>query len=166
MVSFELGKKNRERCFSVLSQAWDKEKIPSPHEELNLKPSDSMLRCSTNEPQETTLWAKSIRKFIWHVSCILLGSAMSISIMFVDRNKGDGRFWAQYRNGERGFFIFSLAWDKKNSESSWGTTPQTFRFRTLMLYHWTTETPQWVRFITKFILHASCILLGSAMLIA
>ena len=33
--------------FFVLSRAWDKEKkILSPHEEANLKPSDSALRCS------------------------------------------------------------------------------------------------------------------------
>ena len=36
---------------SVLSRAWDKEKILSPHEESNLRPSDSTLRCSTTEPQ-------------------------------------------------------------------------------------------------------------------
>ena len=37
--------------FFVLSQAQDKEKILSPHEELNLWPSDSALWCSTTEPQ-------------------------------------------------------------------------------------------------------------------
>ena len=31
----------RERCFFVLSRAWDKEKILSPHKESNLRPSDS-----------------------------------------------------------------------------------------------------------------------------
>ena len=29
--------------FYILLQAWDKEKTLSPHEELNLKPSDSTL---------------------------------------------------------------------------------------------------------------------------
>ena len=34
---------------------------------------------------ETLLWARSIRRFIWHKSCILLGSAMSIaSCLFID----------------------------------------------------------------------------------
>ena len=32
------------KMFSVLSWAWDKEKILSPHEESNLRPSDSVLR--------------------------------------------------------------------------------------------------------------------------
>ena len=32
---------NGKRCFSILSHAWDKEKIPSPHEESILRPSDS-----------------------------------------------------------------------------------------------------------------------------
>lgn len=42
---------NRERFFFVLSLAWDKEKILNPHEELNLRPSDSALQCSTTDPQ-------------------------------------------------------------------------------------------------------------------
>ena len=37
--------------FFVISRAWDKEKILSPHEESNLRPSDSALECSTTEPQ-------------------------------------------------------------------------------------------------------------------
>ena len=39
MVSFELGEELR-KMFFVLSRAWDKEKILSPHEESNLRPSD------------------------------------------------------------------------------------------------------------------------------
>ena len=30
----------QKRCYFVLSQAWDNETILSPHEELNLRPSD------------------------------------------------------------------------------------------------------------------------------
>ena len=37
--------------FFVSSRAWDKEKILSPHEEWNLRPSDSALRCPATEPQ-------------------------------------------------------------------------------------------------------------------
>ena len=47
MVSFELGKEIVKDIFRV----WDKEKIQSPHEESNLRPSDSALRCSTTEPR-------------------------------------------------------------------------------------------------------------------
>ena len=36
--------------FSVMSWVWDKEKIASPNEESNLRPSDSALQCSTTEP--------------------------------------------------------------------------------------------------------------------
>ena len=32
--------------FIVLARTWDKEKILSPHEGSNLRPSDSALRCS------------------------------------------------------------------------------------------------------------------------
>ena len=41
----------KKEVFFVLSRAWDKEKILSPHEESNLRPSDSAFRCSTTEPQ-------------------------------------------------------------------------------------------------------------------
>ena len=40
MVSFDLGKELRKMFFHLMSQAWDKEKIMSPHEELNLRPLD------------------------------------------------------------------------------------------------------------------------------
>ena len=32
---------------------WDKEKILSPHEESNLRPSDSTLQCSTTEKRDS-----------------------------------------------------------------------------------------------------------------
>ena len=35
----------------VLSQAWDEANILSPREEWNLRPLDSVLQCSTTEPQ-------------------------------------------------------------------------------------------------------------------
>ena len=35
----------------ILLQAWDKEKKISPQEELNFRPLDSTLWCSTNEAQ-------------------------------------------------------------------------------------------------------------------
>ena len=43
MVSFKLGKEIEKDVF-VFSRAWDKEKIQSSHEELNLRPSDSALQ--------------------------------------------------------------------------------------------------------------------------
>ena len=65
------------------------------------------------------------------------------------------------------FFVLSRAWDiEKNSESPWGIEPQTFGFRVPVLYRWVTGTPRWARSVTKFIWHASCLLLGSAMSIA
>ena len=55
MVSFELGKKYR-KMFFVLSRARDKEKILSPHEESNPRPSDLcsdayLMYGSTKYPQ-------------------------------------------------------------------------------------------------------------------
>ena len=43
MVSFKLGKEIEKDVF-VLPRAWDKEKIQSPHEESNLRPSDPALQ--------------------------------------------------------------------------------------------------------------------------
>ena len=51
MVSFELSKEIDKKMFFVLSRVWDKEKILSLHEELNLRPLDFVLQCSTREPQ-------------------------------------------------------------------------------------------------------------------
>ena len=56
MISFELGKEIEKDVLFVLSRAWDKgKKIPSPHVESNLKPSDSALRCSTTELRDSTV---------------------------------------------------------------------------------------------------------------
>ena len=63
------------------------------------------------------------------------------------------------------FCLVTSMGQRKNSESPWGIKPQAFRFCTLMLYHLATETLPQARSITKFIWHASCILLGSAMII-
>ena len=84
------------------------------------------------------------------------------SIVFVDRNKRDGKFWAQLRNRERCFFILSGGWDK---EKFW-VLMKNQTSHTLMLYHWATETPWRARSITKFMSRASCMLLGSVMSIA
>ena len=67
-------------CFFVLSRAWDKEKVLSPHKESNLRPSDSALRCSTTEPQ---------RLFEVHMTRVLHTAGISNvdGVMFVDRNK-------------------------------------------------------------------------------
>ena len=42
---------NKERCLLSCYKLGTKKKILSPHEELNLRPSDSVLQCSTTEPQ-------------------------------------------------------------------------------------------------------------------
>ena len=49
------------------------------------------------------------------------------------------------------FRLVTSVGQRKNSESPWGNEPQTFAFRAPMPYHWGTETPRWVRSITKFI---------------
>ena len=69
--------KEVEKDVFVLSRAWDKEKILSPYEESNLRPSDSALRCSTTELTGGLHTAR-----ISNVD----------SVMFVDRSKRDGKY--------------------------------------------------------------------------
>ena len=96
--------------FFVLSRAWDKEKILSPHEESNLRPSDPALRCSNHWATETTV---SEIYYEVHMTRVLHTARISNvdSVMFVDRNKRDGlkRSFEQERNGERCLFL--RAWD-------------------------------------------------------
>ena len=63
------------------------------------------------------------------------------------------------------FCLVTSTGQRKNSKSPWVIEPLTFKFYASMLYYWATETLQWARSIKKFIWHASCILLGSAMII-
>ena len=59
---WETGKKSkgRERFLFVLPRAWDREKILSPHEESNLRPSDTALRCSNHWATENPRWARGL----------------------------------------------------------------------------------------------------------
>ena len=58
---------------------------------------------------------------------------------------------------ERFFFplVISMA-PKKNLESLWGIESQTFRFTTLMIYYWVTETLLWAQLLQGP--HVRCIL--------
>ena len=69
--------------FFVLSRACDKEKNLSRHEESNLRPLDSALRCSTTEPHYEV-----------HITRVLHTARISNvdSVMFADGNKRDGSF--------------------------------------------------------------------------
>ena len=49
MVSSELGKEIEKYVFRLVTSVGQRE-ILSPQEELNLRPSDSALRCSSTEP--------------------------------------------------------------------------------------------------------------------
>ena len=51
MVNFELSKEIKEDVFCLVTSIGQRKKILSPDEESNLRPSDSVLQCSTTEPQ-------------------------------------------------------------------------------------------------------------------
>lgn len=52
------------KMFFVWSQAWDKEKVLSPHQESNHGPSDFVLQCSTTEPQRDISYSMCNHKAI------------------------------------------------------------------------------------------------------
>ena len=79
------------KIYFALSRAWYKEKIQSHYEESNLRPLDSVLRCSNQWATETPLWARSIMTCILHTARI--GNVESV--MFVERIRRYGKFWAQ-----------------------------------------------------------------------
>ena len=89
-------------------------------------------------------------------------SCATILFLFVNKIRGMVSFKLGKDIKKDVFRLVTSVGQRKNSESPWGIEPQTFGFRAPMLYHWATETPRWARSITKFIWHASCILLGSA----
>ena len=70
---WETGKKSkcRERFLFVLSRTWDKEKILSPHEESNLRPSDSGLRRFSHWATETPRWARRVTRESFNVFVVL-----------------------------------------------------------------------------------------------
>ena len=74
------AKQDLEKDFFFLLWVWDKEKILSPYEELNLRPLDSTLWCSTTEPQgiygeQGPFWSS-------YMTCILNTSGISsVNIM-------------------------------------------------------------------------------------
>ena len=53
----------RDRCFFVLSQTWDKEKLLHSHEESNCRPWDSALQCSLLSHRTSLVSYSSYRPF-------------------------------------------------------------------------------------------------------
>ena len=77
--------------FFVLSRAWDKEKILSPHEESNLRPSDVSYDALTQNDRDSSV---SEVYYEVHMTRVLHTARISNvdSVMFVDRNERDGKF--------------------------------------------------------------------------
>ena len=115
---------------------------------------------SSSEISSFLVWNRVRRRYcIKSHLCLVLHSLLIISVAMIRRKmlvKKDVCHLVTSM-GQRKKFL-----EESKSKSPWGIEPQTFRFWALMLYHWATETPWWVRSITKFIWHASSILLGSA----
>ena len=74
--------------FSSCHERGTKKKILSPHEESHCRPSDSALRRSDAPPlsrRDSVVSRARYGVYIWHASCILLGSATSFASCFVNR---------------------------------------------------------------------------------
>ena len=80
MVSFQLGKEIKKDVLCLVTSMGQRKNSESPHEDLNLKPLDSVLRCKVY--------------YEVHMTCILHTARISNvdSVTFVDRNKRDGKF--------------------------------------------------------------------------
>ena len=113
MVSFELDKEIEKDVLHILIIVWRWKKVLSPHEEWNLRPSDS---AKVRAPMlyhwatETLQWVRFITNFIWHTSCILLGSAMSIeSCLWIEIRERIGarnpKVWGSIPHGDSEFFL-------------------------------------------------------------
>ena len=66
--------------FFVLSRGWDKEKILSPHEESNLRPSDSAFRYFTTEPQRLYGEQGPIGSFSFYVLNMTLSTLLILAV--------------------------------------------------------------------------------------
>ena len=111
MVSFELDKEIEKDVLHILIIVWQWKKILSPHEEWNLRPSDS---AKVRDPMlyhwatDTLQWVRFIMKFIWHTSCILLESAMSIeSCLWIEIRERIGARNPKVPHGDSEFFLRS-----------------------------------------------------------
>ena len=105
--------RKRKNIFLVLSWALDKERILSPHKELNLTPSDSILQCPTIEPQR--LYGKQGPTWSSYVTRILQTAGISnvLSIMFINRIWKMVTFEPQTFMGTPNFFFISCSWQNK-----------------------------------------------------
>ena len=114
-------------------------------------------------------WCKlaTVKSFKADVSSVSSSSALYLSIGTLNPHGTTSAFHLTNLFLEKDVFrLVTSVGQRKNSESPWRIKPQTFRFRAQMLYHWATATPRWAKSIARFIWHASCILLGSAMSMA
>ena len=88
---FGISITNLRKMFFILSQAWDKEKILSPHEQLNLRLSDlhsNALPLSHRDSKVSEVYYEVHMAHVLHTASI----SNVNSVMFVDRNSRDDKF--------------------------------------------------------------------------
>ena len=98
--------------FFVLSRAWNKEKILMRNRTSDLRiPRSDALPLSHRDSTVSEVYYEV------HLTSVLHTASISNvdSVMFVDRNKRDVKFWARKINREM-FFVLSRAWERETSE--------------------------------------------------
>ena len=98
--------------FFVLSRAWNKEKILMRNRTSDLRiPRSDALPLSHRDSTVSEVYYEV------HLTSVLHTASISNvdSVLFVDRNKRDVKFWARKINREM-FFVLSRAWERETSE--------------------------------------------------
>ena len=105
MVSFEIGKEIDKNIFCH-KHGTIKEKILSPHEELNLRTLDSALWCSTTEPQRLYgEWRLLRRSLLWSSFLDSLWGLKIFSLSYTPDNRKTSPYGS----------IRKLLWKKKKT---------------------------------------------------
>ena len=121
-VSFKLSKEIEKDVFSLITSVGQR-KILSSHEETNLRPSDSILRCSTTEPQRLYGEQGPLRSL--YMICVLhtatISSIDSVFFCFVNWIREMVSFKLGEEIEKDVFRLVTSLGQRKNSESPWGT---------------------------------------------
>ena len=110
----------REKCFFVSSQAWDREKILSHHEESNLRPADS-------EKKHLCLFLYRAQNL---PSLVVLSTNLTLSTLLIQADLAHRRVsvaqWLEHRSAEseglsegtQNFFFVPRSWQDENTSFS------------------------------------------------
>ena len=140
MLSFELGKEMEKDVLRLVTSVGQIKKNLSPHEESNLRPSDSPLLCFTSEPQRLYGGRGLLRSSYETLHTARIYNVDSV--MFVNNVHGDSEFfsWSHARDKTKNIFLYSTG------ETYWNL-PLRYRF-----FHFNFVRFHLFRYLTKYFL--------------